>query len=137
APIERRARSNDPALAGQRGGTMIRTIAGVVALCVFASLTASTQAQQPMKNQMVKGTIKSVDENNSVLVVNQKVKNETVERQLDIRGVTTFVINNGTEKKEATGKDGLTLLVGKEGSQVAVKCDKDVNVVSVTVTLKK
>jgi hypothetical protein len=116
---------------------MIRTIAGVLALCVFAACTSATQGQQPVKNQMVKGTIKEVNVKDSVLVVNQKVGNETVVRQLDIRAVTTFVVNTGTEKKEASGKDGLSLLEGKEGSSVQVKCDKDVNVVSVSVTLKK
>jgi hypothetical protein len=116
---------------------MVRVIAGVVALCVFASLTSATQAQQPVKNQMVKGTIKEVNVKDGVLVVNQKVGNETVVRQLDIRAVTTFTINTGTEKKEATGKEGLEMLEGKEGASVQVKCDKDVNVVSVSVMLKK
>ena len=36
-----------------------------------------------------------------------------------------------------SGKDGLRLLEGAEGSQVQVKCDKDVNVLKVTVMIKK
>jgi hypothetical protein len=92
---------------------------------------------KPVKNQMVKGTIKSVDVSTSVLVVNQKVKNETVERQLDIKDNTEFVITIGGEKKELSGKDGLALLEGKVGAEVAVKCDKDVNVLKVTATIKK
>jgi hypothetical protein len=89
------------------------------------------------KNQMVKGTIKTVDPAKNLLVVNQKVKNETVDRELSILDTTEFVIMTGKDKKEATGKSGLELLVGKEGSQVQVKCDKDVNVLKVTVKIKK
>jgi hypothetical protein len=89
------------------------------------------------KNQMVKGTIKSVDPSKNLLIVNQKVKNESVERELSIMDSTEFVIMTGKDKKEATGKGGLELLIGKEGSQVQVKCDKDVNVLKVTVKIKK
>jgi hypothetical protein len=89
------------------------------------------------KNQMVKGTIKLVDPAKNLLVVKQKLKNETVDRELSILDTTEFVIVTGKDKKEATGKGGLELLVGKEGSQVQVKCDKDVNVLKVTVKLKK
>jgi len=49
-----------------------------------------------------------------VLVVSQKVKNETVLRQLDIKSSTEFVITIGAEKKELAGKDGLALLEGNE-----------------------
>jgi hypothetical protein len=52
-------------------------------------------------------------------------------------GASEFVITIGKEKKEVTGKAGLELLEGKEGAQVSVKCDKDVNVLKVTVKLKK
>ena len=86
---------------------------------------------------MVRGTIKSVNVKDGVLVVSQKVKNENVDRQLDIKDVTEFVITIGTEKKEVSGKAGLELLEGKEGAQVQVKCDKDVNVLKVTATIKK
>jgi len=117
---------------------MMRTV--VCSLAAFALLAATgtaTAADKAKKNQMVKGTIKSVDVKNKVLVVNQKVKNETVERQLDIKDDTEFVITIGTEKKEVTGKEGLALLDGQEGAQVSVKCDKDVNVLKVTAKIKK
>jgi hypothetical protein len=104
-----------------------------VALCA-ASISAAPKAG---KNQMVKGTIKSVDVKNKVLVVSQKLKSETVDRQLDIKDDTEFVITIGTEKKEVSGKEGLLLLEGNEGAQVSVKCDKDVNVLKVTAKLKK
>ena len=89
------------------------------------------------KNQMVKGTIKSVDVKAGVLVVSQKVKTKFVDRQLDIKDTTEFIITIGGETKELSGKEGLALLDGKEGAHVAVKCDKDVNVLKVTVKLKK
>ncbi len=116
---------------------MMRMIAGVLsalALCAIVG-TADAQAQ---KNQMVAGTIKSVDVKNNVLVVNQKVKNDTVERQLDIKNTTEFEITteNG-EKKALSGNDGLAFIDGKVGASVKVKCDKDVNVLKVTVMLKK
>lgn len=105
----------------------------VLGLCVGAA----SADDKPVKNQMVKGTVKSVNVQEGVLVVSQKVKDETVERQLDIKDNTEFVITIGGEKKELTGKDGLALLEGKEGAQVQVKCDKDVNVLKVTATIKK
>jgi hypothetical protein len=114
---------------------MLRTLVAALAVLVVAGLSAADD--KPAKNQMVKGTIKSVNVKDGVLIVNQKVKNETVERQLDIKDVTEFVITIGDEKKELAGKDGLALLEGKEGAQVQVKCDKDVNVLKVTVTIKK
>ena len=113
---------------------MMRLI--VCALFAFGlfALTGTADAQA-QKNQMVKGTVKSVNVKDGVLIVLQKVKNETVERQLDIKNTTEFSITIGDEKKELTGKDGLELL--KEGAQVQVKCDKDVNVLKVTATIKK
>jgi hypothetical protein len=118
----------------------MRTVSyALLAFVVFVLAGTASQAadKAAKKNQMVKGTIKSVDVSTDVLVVNQKLKGATVERQLDIRDVTEFVIMTGKEKKEASGKDGLRLLEGKEGSSVQVKCDKDVNVLKVTVKLKK
>jgi hypothetical protein len=117
---------------------MVRMIGGACTLlAVLAFVGGGEAGGKAVKNQMVKGTIKSVDPDKSVLVVNQKVKNETVDRELSILETTQFVITSGGDKKEATGKAGLDLLVGKEGSPVNVKCDKDVNVLRVTVKLKK
>jgi hypothetical protein len=111
-------------------------VGALVAVVLFAAqaVAADKAAKQ---NQMVKGTIKQVNVKDGVLVVAQKVKNETVDRQLDIKDLTEFVIMVGGQKKEATGKLGLELLEGKEGAHVQVKCDKDVNVLKVTVTIKK
>jgi hypothetical protein len=114
---------------------MVRLVAALVAsLFLVAAVGAADKAA---KNQMVKGTIKSVDTSKKVLIVNQKVKDETVERQLDIRDDTEFEITIGGETKTATGKEGLAMLEGKEGAEVKVKCDKDVNVLKVTATVKK
>jgi hypothetical protein len=114
---------------------MLRTlsvVSAVVALLLFSGVGNAAAK----KNQMVKGTVKSVSVKDGVLVVNQKLKNETVVRQLDIKDSTEFVITIGGEKKELSGKEGLALLEGKEGAQVSVKCDKDVNVLKVTAKLK-
>ena len=43
----------------------------------------------------------------------------------------------GGKTTTTNGKDGLLLLVGQAGAEVAVKCDKDVNVLKVTAKLKK
>jgi hypothetical protein len=115
---------------------MLRTV-GCALLSLFLLTGWSVAADKAAKNQMVKGTIKLVDANKALLVVNQKVKNETVIRELDIQDTTEFVIKVGGETKEATGKAALLLLEGKEGASVAVKCDKDVKPVKVTVTIKK
>jgi hypothetical protein len=116
---------------------MVRAFAGVCALFTFVFLTGAGEAGGKVKNQMVRGTIKVVDVSKDLLILNQKVKNEFVDRELSILNTTEFVIVSGGEKKQATGRDGLRLLEGKENSPVAVKCDKDVNVLKVTVTIKK
>ena len=115
---------------------MKRTVASA---CVVLYLVAgaSLAADKAAKNQMVKGTIKVVDVAKNLLIVNQKVKKDIVDRQLDISDTTKFVIMTGKDKQEATGVEGLKLLEGKEGASVKVKCDKDVNVLKVTVKLKK
>ncbi|MFO0966356.1 MAG: hypothetical protein U0793_12335 [Gemmataceae bacterium] len=112
-------------------------LAGLCGLAIVALVTTSGEAGKAVKSQMVKGTIKSVDPGKDLLVVNQKVKKEIVDRELSILDTTKFVVVTGADKKEVTGKDGLQLLVGKEGSSVQIKCDKDVNVLEVKVTIKK
>jgi hypothetical protein len=89
------------------------------------------------KNQMVKGTIKSVNPEADVLVVNQKVGTGVVDRQLSITKEVEWTITTPNGTQELTGKDGLKFLQGSEGAAIQVKCDKDVNVLSIKVTLKK
>ncbi len=115
---------------------MVRKVAcALVALFLFAGLGMA--ADKAQKNQMVRGTIKSVDLKAKVLVVNQKVGDKFVDRELNITENVEFVIKNGNDTKEASGSEGLSLLEGKENSSVQVKCDKDVNVLKVTVMVKK
>ncbi len=106
------------------------------ALLILSLGNADAGGKAKKKNQMVKGTIKLVDPSKNLLVVNQRLKTETVDRELSILDTTEFVIMTGKDKKEASGKSGLELLIGKEGSPVQVKCDKDVNVLKVTVRIK-
>ena len=113
---------------------MLRTISCAALAFSFLAVTSTADAQA-QKNQMVKGTVKSVNVKDGVLIVLQTVKNEKVERQLDIKDSTEFSITIGDETKELKGKDGLELL--KEGASVQVKCDKDVNVLKVTAKIKK
>ena len=110
----------------------------VVCACAFLGLVlfAGDGQSAPQKNQMVKGTIKLVDASKNLLVVNQKVKNEFVDRELSILETTEFVVTVNGKKETATGKSGLLLLEGKEKANVQIKCDKDVNVLKVTVTTK-
>ena len=103
---------------------MLRTIVGALFAFVLCAGLAPA-ADKAQKNQMVKGTIKSVDADKGVLIVLQKLKNETVERQLDITGKTEITVGDQT----VNGPAGLSLL--KVGASVQVKCDKDVNVLSV------
>ena len=114
---------------------MRTVVCSLAVVALFA--VAATAADKPKKNQMVKGTIKSIDVKAMVLVVSQKVKNETVDRQLDIKADTEFVITVGKETKEVSGREGLSLLESSVGAQVSVKCDKDVNVLQVKAKLKK
>jgi len=116
---------------------MIRafTFAAVVLGLAFLAGNADAAAQ---KAQMVKGTVKSADTTKSQLVINQKVKNESVDRELSITDATEFVVTGADGKVTTTnGKDGLLLLVGQAGAEVQVKCDKDVNVLKVTAKIKK
>jgi hypothetical protein len=106
-------------------------------LAAFVFVGAVRADDKPAKPQMVKGTIKSVDADKSVLVVNQKVKNEVVDRELSITKETEFVIQDGSQTKSAFGKEGLFLIEKQVGASVQVKCDKDVNVLKVTVKIKK
>jgi hypothetical protein len=113
-----------------------RSLGILCGLLAFVIVVGSLSAGATQKNQMVKGTIKLVDTSKDLLVINQKVKNEVVDRELSILDTTEFVLMIGNEKKEASGRDGLKLLEGREGANVAVKCDKDVNVLKVTVKVK-
>jgi hypothetical protein len=113
---------------------MLRVLACALAFVGVVALVGVANAQTPKQNQMVKGTVKSINVEDGVLIVLQKVKDETVERQLDIKGTTEFTLTVGGEKIDLTGKDGLAKLT--VGSQVQVKCDKDVNVLKVTGTVK-
>jgi hypothetical protein len=118
---------------------MLRFLAVVGAVAAFSMLVGGGEAGA-QKNQMVKGTIKLVDSSKDLLVVLQKVKNESVDRELSILESTEFVINSGGKKQELSGRQGLKALEaieGRIGAQVQVKCDKDVNVLKVTVNIKK
>jgi hypothetical protein len=90
---------------------------------------AQTQDKAKVKNQMVTGTIKSVDVEKNVLVVSQKVKTEKVDRELSITEDVEFEVGG----QSASGVKGLELLKDRIGANVKVKCDKDVNVLKVTV----
>lgn len=119
---------------------MFRPLAFAAAFLAVSALLADGGAAvaQAQKNQMVKGTVKSADVSKSQLVINQTVKNEKVDRELSIRPETEFKVTGADGKvTTASGKDGLILLAGQAGAEVQVKCDKDVNVISVTAKLKK
>jgi hypothetical protein len=109
----------------------------VLAVGLFLSAgSVDAQAQNTKKNQMVKGTIKTVETDKDVLIVDQKVKNEKVERQLSITPDVEFTITANGQTKTANGRDGLRMLEGMEGASVQIKCDKDVNVLTVKVKAK-
>jgi len=67
---------------------MIRTFLSMFAISVaFFFVTADCFAQNQTKaknNQMVTGTIKSNDIGKGLLIINQKVGNEKVDRELSI-----------------------------------------------------
>jgi hypothetical protein len=116
---------------------MLRTVVSLCACALLGLVFFIGEGQgAPQKNQMVKGTIKVVDSSKSLLVVNQKVKNEFVDRELSILDTTEFVVTIKGKKETANGKAGLQLLEGHEKAQVQIKCDKDVNVLKVTVNIK-
>lgn len=114
---------------------MVRFIAIASALTVMLALLSSADGAG-QKPQMVKGTIKEVQLDKDVLIINQKVKNEAVDRELSILSTTEFVVMNKGQKQTGTGSEGFKLLENAKGASVQVKCDKDVNVLKVTVTIK-
>jgi hypothetical protein len=114
---------------------MLQKIAcGLVAGVFFFAIGATDVLAA--KNQMVRGTIKSVSPDTDVLIVNQKVGNGVVDRQLSITKDVEWTIVTPKGTQELTGRDGLKFLLGSEGATIQVKCDKDVNVLSVKVTVK-
>jgi hypothetical protein len=119
---------------------MVRILGVACTLFAFLFLlNAGTEGAVNQKPQMVKGTIKEVQVDKNVLVVNQKVKNDFVDRELSIETTTEFVLKKkGSDDKTGTGAEGLKLLDGAnaKGANVQVKCDKDVKVLRVTVMLK-
>ena len=118
---------------------MLRTACALVALVAFVGFTAGadTDPGRAVKAQMVKGTIKSADATTGVLVINQKVGNTAVDRELSITAKVMFSITTKDGTEEVFGKDALRILEGAKGATVQVKCDKDVNVISVTVRVAK
>jgi hypothetical protein len=125
---------------------MIRTACALLSVALFAgfALSADNDVAKQANNKMVKGTVKSMDSDTGVLIVNQELKNngqtQVVDRELSIKPTTLFVIMGGDAKQEAEGKEGLKLLQrleGVVGAKVAIKCDKDVTPTTVTITLKK
>jgi len=116
---------------------MVRVLAVACTLLAFLFLvSANSEGALNAKAQMVKGTIKEVQVDKNVLIVNQKVKNETVVRELSIEPTTEFVVTKAGKKEEGTGANGLRLLEGLKNANVQVKCDKDVKVLKVTVSVK-
>jgi hypothetical protein len=118
---------------------MVRTAAALLALVAVAGLAiaADDDPGKAVKAQMVKGTIKSADFATGVLVVNQKVGNSVVDRELTITPKVEFSITTKDGTEEVFGKDGLRLLEDAKGATVQIKCDKDVNVLKVTVRISK
>ena len=119
---------------------MLRSVFCAVLALGVLSLSADgadPKTKKAGKGQMVKGTIKSVDVKSGVLVIAQKLKTETVDRQLDIKPETEFSITIDGKTIETSGKGGLAMLDGKVGATVNVKCDKDVNVLKVTAKVGK
>jgi hypothetical protein len=110
--------------------------------CTLLAVAFLVQGSTPLdgaalqKNQMVKGTIKEVQTDKDVLIVNQKVKNQTVDRELSIEADTEFLVTKAGQTQKGVGSAGLKLLEGAKGANVQVKCDKDVKVLQVKVTIK-
>ena len=57
---------------------MLRVLALALAFVGVVALVGVANAQTPKQNQMVKGTVKSINVEDGVLIVLQKVKDETV-----------------------------------------------------------
>src|SRR5262249_41648838 len=96
-------------LISSRSPSMLRIVGAslaVVAAALFLTL-GSAEAQNAKKNQMVKGTIKSVEADKDVLIVAQQVKNEKVDRELSITPDVEFTITAKGKTETANGRNGL------------------------------
>jgi len=98
----------------------------VVTLCAGSSTAADKE-----KGHAFTGTVKKIDAEKGILAVSVKVKKETMDKEFNINDKTKFIIAEGDNKKEMTGKDALKEI--KEGAHVSVKADKDGNATEVTV----
>ena len=95
-------------------------------LPVFALALATGFAEdKPGKEQVVEGVIKKVDPsaNKITIATKDKDKKPLPDREFEVANTTVFFFLSGTEKKDATGKDGFKKEWLKEGAEVAVVLD--------------
>ena len=120
---------------------MIRTLlAAALAFGIVGISASDASAAKAKKTKKadaaasVTGTVKSTDAAKSLLVVHPTGKKATGDRELTVTAATTFRIKDGDKTTDATGKEGLALLKGKDGKTVTATSDKDAKALAVTVS---
>jgi hypothetical protein len=73
----------------------------------------------------IAGVVKTYSATSGVLTLTVKKKKEATDKDFTITDTTRFVIFDGADKKEATGKEGLKSEQLKEGVKVHVQLDKE------------
>lgn len=115
---------------------MFRTfVCAAVALVLFAG--AGFCADKAKKGQGAKGTIKKVDAATGTLTVTVKTKNGDQDKQFKVEDATKIVVFEGKDKKELTGKAGLSAGNVKEGTPVTIAADENGKVTAIQIGAAK
>src|SRR5262245_25866389 len=114
--------------------SIIDVVAAVCALATLLVWNGNAFAQKGDGNKLVAGTIKKVDAATDTITVTipQKGGGET-DSDFKVGAATKFMIFNGDNKQELTGKDGLKNDQVKAGAKVSVTSDANGAVVTVAI----
>ena len=114
--------------------SIINAVAAVCALPTLIAWSGIAFAQKGDGNKSVAGTIKKVDAATDTITVTipRKGGGES-DSDFKVGAATKFMIFNGDNKQELTGKDGLKNDQVKAGAKVSVTSDANGAVVIVTI----
>jgi hypothetical protein len=115
------------------GSTGARSIPELASVQLDASAGNPSAEVREEKESILRGSIESVDLEQSLLIVRMK----NVDHRFAIRPMTRFGITpRGKKTKELTGGEGLALLKNQKEAKVTVRYHAEDNVLRVTATIK-
>lgn len=94
--------------------------------------------QKNQNSQVIRGTIKSIGVQSGSLVITQKNKKQSTDREVTINDQTlTTIGNKKAGSNKLNGKAGLKLLEGHEGEQIVVMMSQDSKVLRIVLREKQ